>query len=73
MSDRMVVSSDDAWDVEGPGEKLAPDRSRKPEYTKFVLEGALDMTEVNKGWADVFMKENGLSPDILKADQKKGK
>jgi hypothetical protein len=71
VTERMVVSSDEAWDVEGPGEKLAPDRTRKSEYTEFILKGSLDMTEVNKNWADEFMKEHGLSPDILKADHKK--
>ncbi|MHC4946193.1 MAG: guanitoxin biosynthesis MBL fold metallo-hydrolase GntH [Planctomycetota bacterium] len=73
ITERMVVSPDEAWDVEGPGEKLAPDRTRKSEYTPFILQGNLDMTDVNKSWADKFMKEHGLSPDILKADQKKSK
>jgi ribonuclease Z len=71
VTERMVVSPDEAWDVEAGAEKLAPDRTRKPEYTPFILEGAYDMTDVNKGWADAFMKEHGLSPDILQADQKK--
>ena len=62
----------DAWDVETPGKKLAPDRTRKSEYTKFILDGSFDMTDVNKGWADEFIKDNGLSPDILKADHKTG-
>ncbi len=31
------------------------------------------MTDVNKSWADKFMEEIGLSPDILQADHKKGK
>ncbi len=73
VTERMVVSPDDAWDVEGPGRKLSPDRNRKPEYTPFILAGAYDMTDVNKSWADEFMKENGLSPSILEADKKKGK
>ena len=32
---------DEAWDVEAPGKKLAPDRTRKSEYTPFILEGSL--------------------------------
>jgi ribonuclease Z len=71
VTERMVVSSDEAWDVEAAGKKLAPDRTRKSEYTPFILEGNYDMSEVNKGWADAFMKQNGLPPDILEADQKK--
>jgi len=73
VTERMVVSSDDAWDVEAPGKKLAPDRTRKPEYTPFILEGAYDMTDVNKSWADDFMKEHDLPADILQADHKKSK
>jgi ribonuclease Z len=73
IKERMVVSTDDAWDVEAPGKKLAPDRTRKSEYTQLILEGALDMTDANKGWADEFMQENGLSPDILSPKAKKGK
>jgi ribonuclease Z len=69
--ERMVVSPDNAWDVEGPGEALAPDRTRKPEYTPFILDGAFDMTDVNKGWSQEFIKTNGLPADILEADRKK--
>ena len=72
VTERMVVSTDAAWDVEAPGKKLAPDRTRKSEYTQFILDGSFDMTDVNKGWADEFIKDNGLSPDILKADHKTG-
>jgi hypothetical protein len=50
-----------------------PDRTRKSEYTEFILKGSLDMTDVNKTWADKFMKEHELSPDILKADHRKDK
>ena len=69
--ERMVISPDNAWDVEGPGEKLAPDRTRKPEYTPFILAGAFDMTDVNKSWSQDFIKANGLPADILEADRKK--
>ena len=67
--ERMVVSPDNAWDVEGPGEKLDPDRTRKSEYTPFIMAGTYDMTDVNKGWSQEFMKVHGLSPDILEADR----
>jgi ribonuclease Z len=69
--ERMVVSPDSAWDVEGPGEKLAPDRTRESEYTPFILAGSFDMSDVNKGWSQEFMKANGLPADILEADRKK--
>ncbi len=57
--------------MEAPGKQLAPDRTRKSEYTQFILEGGYDMGEVNKGRADAFMKEHWLPSDILEADQKK--
>jgi ribonuclease Z len=71
ITERMVVSPDEAWDVEAGGTKLAPDPARKSEYTPFITKGTLDMTDVNKGWADAFIKENGLPADILEGDHKK--
>ena len=47
--ERMAVSPDEAWDVLGPGGKLAPDRSRKSEYTDLTLKGRLDTSDLNKG------------------------
>ena len=44
-----------------PGKELAPDRSRKPEVTKFINDGRLDVNDVNKDWMQEFMKEHNLS------------
>jgi hypothetical protein len=66
VTERMGVSTDDTWDVEGPGEHLAPDRSRASEYTDFILNGRLDVDEANAQWSKKFMEENGLTPDDLK-------
>ena len=63
----MAVSPDEAWDVPGPGKKLAPDRSRKSEYTDFIKQGRLDVDDVNKEWLEEFMKEDGLTTEDLKA------
>ncbi len=65
VSERMAVSPDADWDVEGPGEKLEPDRSRKPEYTKFTLDGRLDVDDVNREWMEPFMDAHGLTKDDL--------
>ena len=65
--ERMAVSPDEAWDVPGPGGKLAPDPSRKSEYTDFINQGRLDVGDVNKAWLEEFMKENGLTSEDLKA------
>jgi ribonuclease Z len=65
--ERMAVSPDDAWDVRGTAPPLAPDRSRKSEYTDFILDGAYDMSEVNARWLKAWMKENNLTEADLKA------
>jgi len=65
VTERMAVSPDTDWDVEGPGEALAPDRSRESEYTKFTLDGRLDVDDVNREWMEAFMKEHGLTKDDL--------
>ena len=64
---RRPVSPDQAWEVPGPGGKLAPDRSRKSEYTDFINQGRLDVGDVNKAWLEEFMNENGLTSKDLKA------
>ena len=65
VTERMAVSPDSDWDVEGPGEKLAPDRTRESEYTEFTLDGRLDVDEVNREWMEQFMDAHGLSEDDL--------
>ena len=67
--ERMVISPDDAWDVPGPGRPLAPDRSRKSEYTKFTLDGRFDTSDVDGRWLKEFMSENNLTEADLKAGQ----
>jgi ribonuclease Z len=65
VTERMAISPDSDWEVEGPGEKLAPDRSRKSEYTKFTLDGRLDVDDVNQEWMEPFMDAHGLTDDDL--------
>ncbi len=67
--ERMVISPDDAWDVPGPGKPLAPDRSRKSEYTKFILDGRFDTSDVDALWLKEFMKENHLTEADLKVGE----
>ena len=65
VTERMAVSTDRAWDVEGPSEKLAPDPSRASEYTQFILDGALDVDKANARWVQEFMARTGLTADDL--------
>ena len=65
VTERMAVSPDSDWDVDGPGEKLAPDPTRASEYTKFILDGALDVDEANAAWVKDFMARTGLTAEDL--------
>ena len=61
VTERMAVSTDEAWDVEGPDEGLEPDPSRKPEMVwPELIEQRLDMTEVNATWLNDYKKKYGL-------------
>ena len=69
ITERMVVSPDDAWDVPGPGKQPPPDRTRESEYTQFILDGKFDTSDVDGPWLKEFMKEHGLTEDDLKTGQ----
>ena len=43
--ERMAVSTDEAWDVPGPGKPSAPDPNFPSQYTEWVLKGRLDTSE----------------------------
>lgn len=67
--ERMAVSPDDAWDVPGPGKPLSPDRTRKSEYTEFILKGRFDTSDADERWLKKFMKENNLTEKDLKTGE----
>ena len=69
ITERMAVSPDDAWDVPGPNKPLAPDNSRKSEYTPFILKGRFDTSDVDRLWLKEFMKKYGLTEADLKVGQ----
>jgi len=69
ISERMAVSPDEAWDVPGPDRPLRPDRSRKPEYTDFILRGRFDCSDVDGPWLNRFMKQYGLTAADLKVGE----
>lgn len=62
IKERMAVSPDNAWDVEGPNVGLEPDRTREDE-TKWqeLINQRIDMSEVNKSWLDDYKKKWGLN------------
>ena len=58
VTERMAVSTDEAWDVEGTEKGLEPDPTRKPEIVwPELIDQRLDMTEVNKTWLDDYKKK----------------
>ncbi len=69
ITERMAVSPEDAWDVPGPRRAPPPDRSRKSEYTKFILDGKFDCSDVDSRWLKEFMKKNNLTEEDLKVGQ----
>ncbi len=53
ITERMAVSTDDAWDVPGEAEGLEPDPTRKQEIVwPELFTQRIDMTEVDKTWLD---------------------
>lgn len=69
VTERMAISPDEAWDVPGPNRAPAPDRSRKSEYTQFILDGKYDTSDVDAAWLEPFMKEHGLTKEDLTVGQ----
>ena len=69
ITERMAVSPDEAWVVAGPNKAPAPDRSRKSEYTIFILDGKFDTSDVDGPWLNKFMEEHNLTEGDLKAGQ----
>jgi ribonuclease Z len=67
--ERMAVSPDAAWDIKGTSRPLAPDRSRKSEYTPYILNGRYDTSDVDARWLKAWMEENGLTEDDLTVGQ----
>jgi ribonuclease Z len=67
--ERRVISPDDAWDVPGPNRPPPPDRTRKGEYTKYILSGRFDTSDVDGVWLKRFMKEYGLTEADLKVGE----
>jgi ribonuclease Z len=61
VEERMAVSTDEAWDVEGTEKGLEADPNRKPEIIwKELVDQRLDMTEVNKSWLDDYKKKHNI-------------
>jgi len=61
ISERMAVSPDDAWDVEGPNPGLEPDPTIKSEIVwPELVNQRIDMTDVNNSWLIDYKKKYNL-------------
>jgi ribonuclease Z len=60
ITERMAVSTDEAWDVPGEEKGLEPDPTRNPEISETMLKGRLDVSDVNAKWLAEFKKEHGI-------------
>lgn len=61
ISERMAVTTDDAWDVEGPNTGLERDPSRKSEIVwPELIDQRIDMSDVNSSWLPAYKKKYGL-------------
>ena len=61
VTERMAVSSDEAWDVPGTEKGLEPDKSRKDEIVwPELVNQRLDMTDVNASWLGEYKKKHGV-------------
>jgi ribonuclease Z len=58
--ERMAVSTDEAWDVPGPGRPAPPDNKFPSQYTDFVLKGRLNTDEAEAQTRREFNKKYGL-------------
>jgi len=59
--ERMAVSTDDAWDVEGAEEGMLPDPSRQDEIVwPELVNQRMDVSQFNAQWLGEFKKDTGL-------------
>jgi ribonuclease Z len=62
ITESMAVSTDEAWSVPGEAVQPPPEKGRKTEYTKWILDGRWDegAQPVQKELLDKHMKKYNL-------------
>ena len=58
--ERMAVSTDEAWDVPGPGKPSAPDPNFPSQYTEWILKGRYDTSKAESLGTKKFQEEYGI-------------
>ncbi len=57
---RMAVSTDDAWDVPGPGRPMPPDGKVGPQITDAIGKGRFDTSDAERKTVEAFKKKYGI-------------
>jgi len=60
ITERMVVSSDEAWDTAGPTPPPMPDHKYPSQETQFITDGRLDWKAQESEWFGAFREKHGL-------------
>jgi ribonuclease Z len=60
ITERMAVSTDEAWDVPGPNPGLNPDNKVPPQLTEAMKSGVWDTTDAERATVEAFKKKYGL-------------
>ena len=74
VTERMAVSTEEAWAVPGPARQLPPEKGQPPVFSKFILDGRWDegAQPAQKRMLDEFAEKYGLQDqDWRKQMQKK--
>ncbi len=58
--ERMVVSSDEAWDTAGPTPPPLPDNKYPSQATQWIEDGRLDWKDLEAEWFGAFREKHGL-------------
>ena len=62
ITERMAVSTDDAWDVPGPNRPGPPDHKFPSQYSEFILKGRLNTDEAEAPMRKRYNEMFGLTP-----------
>ena len=60
ITERMAVSTDEAWDVPGPGRPSPPDPNFPSQYTQWILKGRYDTSKAESIGTKKFQEKYGI-------------
>jgi len=60
ITERAIVSADEAWSVPGPTTPPDPDHTVPDQFTKWSMEHRWDISDVTKKMVEEFKKKHGM-------------